>query len=173
MEPSWNLTSGPPRTTPEPIWAETPKLSAVGEKCGLLSWTTPEYRGKGEFGLQAELPLQSVHWLTVSAPDTRTIILHVPVQRLHGRLQSLGGVDQKVLTTWGDHDGNQPRLKKKGKWIHIYIYMYVTAFTTWEKGLSPHGKSILTFTTWEKVPMVKTGGPFTEPERLMACTCLC
>ena len=30
--PSWNLTSGPPRTTPEPIWAETPKLSAVGEQ---------------------------------------------------------------------------------------------------------------------------------------------
>ena len=28
----WNLASGPPRTTPEPIWAETPKLSAVGEK---------------------------------------------------------------------------------------------------------------------------------------------
>ena len=27
-----NLTPGPPRTTPEPIWAETPKLSAVGEK---------------------------------------------------------------------------------------------------------------------------------------------
>ena len=32
VEPSWNLTSGPPRTTPAPIWAETPKLSAVGEK---------------------------------------------------------------------------------------------------------------------------------------------
>ena len=32
VEPSWNLTSGPPRTTPEPIWAETPKLSAVGEQ---------------------------------------------------------------------------------------------------------------------------------------------
>ena len=32
MEPSWNLASGPPRTTPEPIWAETPKLSAVGGK---------------------------------------------------------------------------------------------------------------------------------------------
>ena len=32
VEPSWNLTSGPPRTTPQPIWAETPKLSAVGEK---------------------------------------------------------------------------------------------------------------------------------------------
>ena len=32
MEPWWNLTSGLPRTTPEPIWAETPKLSAVGEK---------------------------------------------------------------------------------------------------------------------------------------------
>ena len=31
VEPSWNLTSGPPRTTPEPIWAETPKLSAVGK----------------------------------------------------------------------------------------------------------------------------------------------
>ena len=30
MEPSWNLTSRPPRTTPEPIWAETPKLPAVG-----------------------------------------------------------------------------------------------------------------------------------------------
>ena len=28
----WNLTSGPPRTTPKPIWAETPQLSAVGEK---------------------------------------------------------------------------------------------------------------------------------------------
>ena len=28
----WNLSSGSPRTTPEPIWAETPKLSAVGEK---------------------------------------------------------------------------------------------------------------------------------------------
>ena len=34
MEPSWNLTSGLPRTTPEPIWAQTPKLSAVGEKTG-------------------------------------------------------------------------------------------------------------------------------------------
>ena len=32
VEPSWNLTSGPLRTTPGPIWAETPKLSAVGEK---------------------------------------------------------------------------------------------------------------------------------------------
>ena len=37
VEPWWNpggtlnLASGPPRTTPEPIWAETPKLSAVGE----------------------------------------------------------------------------------------------------------------------------------------------
>ena len=28
----WNLSSGSPRTTPEPIWAETPKLAAVGEK---------------------------------------------------------------------------------------------------------------------------------------------
>ena len=28
----WNLTLGPPRTTPEPIWAETPKLSAGGEQ---------------------------------------------------------------------------------------------------------------------------------------------
>ena len=34
MEPSWNLTSGLPRNTPEPIWAETPKLPAVGEKHG-------------------------------------------------------------------------------------------------------------------------------------------
>ena len=32
VEPSWNLTSDPPRTTAEPIWAETPKLSAVGEQ---------------------------------------------------------------------------------------------------------------------------------------------
>ena len=32
VEPSWNLASGPPQTTPEPIWVETPKLSAVGEK---------------------------------------------------------------------------------------------------------------------------------------------
>ena len=31
VKPQWNLTSGPPRTTPEPIWAETPKLSAVGK----------------------------------------------------------------------------------------------------------------------------------------------
>ena len=28
----WSLTSWPPRTTPEPIWAETPKLSTVGKK---------------------------------------------------------------------------------------------------------------------------------------------
>ena len=34
-EPSWNLTSAPPRTTPEPIWAETPKLSADGKKLDL------------------------------------------------------------------------------------------------------------------------------------------
>ena len=32
VEPLWNLISGPPQTTPEPIWAETPKLSAVGKK---------------------------------------------------------------------------------------------------------------------------------------------
>ena len=32
VEPTSNLTSGPPRTTPDPIWAETPKLSAVGEE---------------------------------------------------------------------------------------------------------------------------------------------
>ena len=35
VEPSWNprgtlITSGPPRTTPEPIWAETPKLQLLG-----------------------------------------------------------------------------------------------------------------------------------------------
>ena len=30
MESAWNLASGLPRTTPERIWAETPKLSAVG-----------------------------------------------------------------------------------------------------------------------------------------------
>ena len=32
VEPWWNLSSGSPQTTPEPIWAETPKLSAAGEK---------------------------------------------------------------------------------------------------------------------------------------------
>ena len=34
VEPSWNPrgTLPQPRTTPEPIWAETPKLPAVGEK---------------------------------------------------------------------------------------------------------------------------------------------
>ena len=32
VEPWWNLSSGSPRTTSEPIWAETPKLSAVGDK---------------------------------------------------------------------------------------------------------------------------------------------
>ena len=32
VEPWWNLSSGSPRTTPEPIWAETPKLSAAGGK---------------------------------------------------------------------------------------------------------------------------------------------
>ena len=39
VEPWWNLSSGSPRTTPEPIWAETPKLSAVGEKVGTLDLT--------------------------------------------------------------------------------------------------------------------------------------
>ena len=42
VEPSWNLPAGPPRTIPEPIWAETPKLSAVGEKGELIL-------GKGVF----------------------------------------------------------------------------------------------------------------------------
>ena len=37
VEPWWNLSSGSPRTTPEPIWAETPKLSAVGEKWGVIA----------------------------------------------------------------------------------------------------------------------------------------
>ena len=32
VELSWKLTSGPPRTTPNPIWAETPNLAAVAEK---------------------------------------------------------------------------------------------------------------------------------------------
>ena len=32
--PSWNLTSGPPRPTPEPIWAKTPKLSAQAGQAG-------------------------------------------------------------------------------------------------------------------------------------------
>ena len=40
-EPWWNLSSGSPRTTPEPIWAETPKLSAVGGKKSALS-TNPQ-----------------------------------------------------------------------------------------------------------------------------------
>ena len=35
VEASWNLTSGLPRTTPEPIWAETPKLSGWGMKLGM------------------------------------------------------------------------------------------------------------------------------------------
>ena len=37
VEPWWNRVEPylrQPRTTPEPIWAETPKLSAVGEKQG-------------------------------------------------------------------------------------------------------------------------------------------
>ena len=51
VEPWWNLSSGSPRTTPEPIWAETPKLSAVGggkKKTRLHShkwvveWSKPE-----------------------------------------------------------------------------------------------------------------------------------
>ena len=43
VEPWWNLSSGSPRTTPEPIWAETPKLSAVGEK----KPTSPTFGGVG------------------------------------------------------------------------------------------------------------------------------
>ena len=41
VEPWWNLTSGPPRTTPEPIWAETPKLSAVwGKPYKIINFST-------------------------------------------------------------------------------------------------------------------------------------
>ena len=32
VEPSWNLASGPPQTTPEPIWAETQSFQLLGEK---------------------------------------------------------------------------------------------------------------------------------------------
>ena len=31
VEPSWNLTSGPPRTTPQPIWAETQSFQLLGK----------------------------------------------------------------------------------------------------------------------------------------------
>ena len=41
VEPWWNLSSGSPRTTPEPIWAETPKLSAVGGKKQLAQASSP------------------------------------------------------------------------------------------------------------------------------------
>ena len=55
VEPWWNLTPGPPRTTPQPIWAGlTPKLSAVGEQGNpfwglghLFSGATEKNRGKG------------------------------------------------------------------------------------------------------------------------------
>ena len=47
VEPSWNLTSGPLRTTPEPIWAETPKLSAVGEKEAVASCSVHELEPQG------------------------------------------------------------------------------------------------------------------------------
>ena len=46
VEPSWNLTPGSPRTTPEPIWAETPKLSVFGEKVVLSSGQQGLTRGK-------------------------------------------------------------------------------------------------------------------------------
>ena len=36
VKPLWNLTSGPPRTTPEPIWAETPKAFSC---CGKIRGT--------------------------------------------------------------------------------------------------------------------------------------
>ena len=51
VERSWNLTSGPPRTTPEPIWAETPKLSAVEENtfpCGMLHWHALVLTARGQ-----------------------------------------------------------------------------------------------------------------------------
>ena len=32
VDPSWNLTSGPPRTTLEPIWAETQSFQLLGKK---------------------------------------------------------------------------------------------------------------------------------------------
>ena len=37
MEPSWNLTSGPLLTTPEPIWAETQKLPAHSHSLSSVS----------------------------------------------------------------------------------------------------------------------------------------
>ena len=60
-QPSRNLTSGPPRTTPEPIWAETPKLSAVGEKSKACCCEPTS-------SIQEELALFTVreyHWLDV------------------------------------------------------------------------------------------------------------
>ena len=56
MEP----TSGPPRTTSEPIWAETPKLSVMqllGKKAGPLlkeKQHDKTTRSKGRFPLGAE-----------------------------------------------------------------------------------------------------------------------
>ena len=52
VEPWWNLSSGSPRTTPEPIWAETPKLSAVGGKrrCGRPDFPKPDATQNGIWG---------------------------------------------------------------------------------------------------------------------------
>ena len=49
VEPSWNLTSGPPRTTPEPISAETSKLSAAGVKNTACAGNSSQFMRLGTF----------------------------------------------------------------------------------------------------------------------------
>ena len=68
MEPLWNprgtlvepyLRAAPDHT--EPIWAETPKLSAVGGK-------TKPIRGVGESLILVSLSSSKISWLELAAP---------------------------------------------------------------------------------------------------------
>ena len=66
MEPSWNLTFGPPRSTPEPIWAETPKISAVGENRKERKPTPPAAKKQSSLQEQQTKPYPNPPWIKFS-----------------------------------------------------------------------------------------------------------
>ena len=83
-----NLTSGPPQTTPEPIWAETPKLSAVGggkKKKKTISLQTPSLFWQWQMCKALPLPcLPCLHCLTCYLPSLCCFLhslLSINVQR--------------------------------------------------------------------------------------------
>ena len=111
VELSWNLTAGPPRTTPEPIWAETPKLSAVGEQ----PWVHTSCLNCPKF-----IPIRRLY-SDQEAEDAEDALNFYALRRRRTKQNTRAGVQLNLTgawrQTWGNHD--------ICIYVYVYIYIYV------------------------------------------------